>query len=395
METPMESTSPFRVEVDASILDDLQRRLCNTRWTRVTPGADWEFGTDPAYLRELVEYWKTSYDWRAHEARLNAFAQFKARVDGIELHFVHERGRGEAPLPLVLTHGFPDSFFRFAKLIPLLTDPTAHGGDARDAFDVVVPSMPGYAFSEKPAKDGIIFHVGGLWHRLMTGVLGYRRFGAHGGDWGSFVTEQLARSHEASVVGVHLTDMPFWHAFRKPGDTSPAEDRYLKQIEEFQKSEGAYAMIQGSRPQTLADALNDSPAGLASWIVEKFRRWSDCGGDVEKRFTKDELLTNVMIYWVTETIGSSLLPYYDVTHAGAMRWMAEMAKQWVGSSKVPAAFAMHPKDLSHPPREWVQRFFNVRRWTEMPSGGHFAAMEEPERLADDIRAFFRPLRKER
>ena len=185
--------------------------------------------------------------------------------------------------------------------------------------------------------------------------------------------------------------MPFWHAFQKPGDLSPAEEKFLAAIERFQMREGAYAMIQGTRPQTLADSLNDSPAGLAAWIVEKFQRWSDCDGDVEKRFTKDELLTNIMIYWATETIGSSFLPYYDLTHASVARWMIEKAKEWIGSSKVPAGFALFPKDLTHPPREWAQRFFNVQRWTEMPRGGHFAAMEEPELLAEDIRAFFRPL----
>jgi pimeloyl-ACP methyl ester carboxylesterase len=235
--------------------------------------------------------------------------------------------------------------------------------------------------------------VGSLWHRLMTEELGYERFGAHGGDWGSTITEHLARSHAGSVVGIHLTDVPFWHAFQKPGDPSPAEAKYLEGIEGYAMDEGGYAMIQGSRPQTLADGLNDSPAGLAAWIVEKFQRWSDCGGNIESKFTKDELLTNVMLYWATETIGSSFLPYYDLTHAGALRWMAEKAKELLGSSKVPAGFAMFPKDLSHPPREWAERFFNVQRWTEMPRGGHFAAMEEPELLAEEIRAFFRPLRE--
>jgi microsomal epoxide hydrolase len=293
----------------------------------------------------------------------------------------------------VLTHGYPDSFLRFLALIPLLTDPAAHGGDPRDAFSVVVPSLPGYGFSDRPAKDGVTFHIGDLWHRLMTDTLGYERFGAHGGDWGSTVSEHLARSHSASVIGIHLTDVPFWHAFQRPHDLSPAEAKFLEGIERFQKSEGAYAMVQGSRPQTLADGLNDSPAGLAGWIVEKFQRWSDCDGDVERRFSKDELLTNIMIYWTTQTIGSSFLPYHDVTHAGALRWMLEKAKEWAGSSNVPTGFALFPKDLSRPPREWAQRFYNVQRWTEMPHGGHFAAMEEPELLAAEIRAFFRPLRR--
>jgi microsomal epoxide hydrolase len=226
----------------------------------------------------------------------------------------------------------------------------------------------------------------------MTKELGYPLFGAHGGDWGSTVTEHLARSHSASVLGIHLTDVPFWHAFRQPDDASPAEREFLKRNQDFQMGEGAYAMIQGTRPQTLADGLNDSPAGLAAWLVEKFQRWSDCDGDVERRFSKDELLTNVMIYWVTESIGSSFLPYYDLVNAGAPRWILEKAKEWLASTAVPAGFALFPKDIGHPPRSWAERFFNVQRWAELPRGGHFAAFEEPELLAREIREFFRPLR---
>jgi pimeloyl-ACP methyl ester carboxylesterase len=222
--------------------------------------------------------------------------------------------------------------------------------------------------------------------------LGYQRYAAHGGDWGSTITERLARDHGAAVVGIHLTDVPFWHALRKPDERSPAEDAYLAAIERLQASEGAYAMIQGTRPQTLADALNDSPAGLAAWLVTFFQRWSDCDGDVERRFTKDELLTHIMIYWLTGTIGSSFLPYHDVLHRGAARWLVEGLKDRLRPFRVPAGFALFPKDLPHPPREWAQRFFQVERWTEMPRGGHFAAHEEPALLAEDLRAFFRPLR---
>jgi pimeloyl-ACP methyl ester carboxylesterase len=389
------SVHSFEVRIPESTLDDLRQRLAGTRLVPQDDATDWDAGTSPAYLRQLVDYWQSRYDWRVHEANINRFAHFRATLGGTTVHFVHERGRGDAPLPIVLTHGYPDSFLRFLKLIPLLTDPAARGGDPRDAFHVVVPSLPGYAFSDKPDKAGGTFNIGNLWHRLMTEELGYERFGAHGGDWGSTVTEHLARSHAASVIGIHLTDVPFWHAFQKPGDLSPAEERFLGAIEQFQMQEGGYAMIQGTRPQTLVDSLNDSPAGLAAWIVEKFQRWSDCEGDVEKRFTRDELLTNITVYWATETIGSSLLPYYDLTQASVARWMIEKAKEWVGSSQVPAGFAVFPKDLTNPPREWAQRFFNVQRWTRMASGGHFAAMEEPELLAEDIRAFFRPLRHAR
>jgi pimeloyl-ACP methyl ester carboxylesterase len=227
----------------------------------------------------------------------------------------------------------------------------------------------------------------------MTDMLGYKKFGAHGGDWGSTVTEQVARSHPDSVVAIHLTGVPFGHLFKKPDDLSPEETKFFKRNEEWMQKEGAYALIQSTKPQSLAAGLNDSPAGLAAWIVEKFRAWSDCGGNVESRFTKDELLTHIMIYWATESIGTSFLPYYDYSNASAMTWMKEGIKNWVGSCKVPAAFALFPKDISHPPREWAERFFNVQRWTEMPQGGHFAAMEEPELLAQDIRAWFRPFRQ--
>jgi pimeloyl-ACP methyl ester carboxylesterase len=215
----------------------------------------------------------------------------------------------------------------------------------------------------------------------------------NGGDWGSTVTEHLARSHSRSVVGIHLTDIPFWHSFQKPNNLSRAEHAFLEKLEAFQKEDGAYAVIQGTRPRTLSPALNDSPTGLAAWIIEKFEEWSDCAGDIESRFTKDELLTNVMIYWVSGTIGSSFQPYRDFMKAGAGRWMMEMAKGWIGSSKTPAGFALFPKDIATPPREWANRFYNVQRWTELPRGGHFAALEEPELLAAEIREFFRPLRK--
>jgi pimeloyl-ACP methyl ester carboxylesterase len=383
---------PFKVEVAAATLQDLQRRLVRTRFDPEDDAADWDAGTSPGYLRELVEYWRSGYDWRAHEAEINCFAHFHASVRGAKVHFIHERGQGPRPLPLVLTHGYPDSFLRFLKLIPLLTDPVAHGGDAGDAFDVVAPSLPGYGFSEPPRESGLTFHIGDLWHQLMTDELGYRRYGAHGGDWGSTITEHLARSHGDAVIGVHLTDVPFWHAFQKPNDLTPAEESFFASQEQFQRRESAYAMIQGTRPRTLADALNDSPAGLAAWMVQHFQRWSDCDGDVETRFTKDDLLTNVTTYWATGSIGTSFLPYYDLTHAGALRWMIEKAKEWAGSSHVPTGFALFPKDISSPPREWAQRFFDVQRWTEMPRGGHFAAHEEPELLAEDLRAFFRPFR---
>ena len=384
--------TPFTINVTQDVLSDVQLRLQNTRWSYQVEGTKWDAGTDLNYVRELVAYWQDGYDWRKQEAALNEFAHFKSVVDEIGIHFIHERGKGPNPFPLILTHGYPDSFYRFAKIIPMLTDPASYGGRAEDGFDVVVPDLPGYGFSDRPPEIGGVFRVNDFWAQLMTEILGYQRFGAHGGDWGSTITEQLARSHADSVVAIHLTDVPFGHIMQKPDDPSPAEKKLFKHNEEWLQKEGAYALIQSSKPQSLAQGSNDSPAGLAAWLVEKFRAWSDCGGDIETRFTKDELLTHIMIYWATESIGPSFLTYDDFANAGALTWIKEGVKKWAGSSKVPAAFALFPADISRPPREWAERFFNVQRWTEMPRGGHFAATEEPALLAEDIRAWFRPFR---
>jgi pimeloyl-ACP methyl ester carboxylesterase len=383
---------PFKVEIPDGVLNDLQHRLSKTRWPCEVEGIGWDAGTDIRYLKDLVAYWQTGYDWRKSETALNQFPHFTTEVDGTVIHFIHERGNGANPFPLILTHGYPDSFFRFAKIIPMLTDPASFGGRAEDSFDVVVPSLPGFGFSGKPKKVGALFQVNDIWAHLMTKNLGYERFGAHGGDWGGTVTEQLARSHPNSVAAIHLTDVPFGHLFQKPDDPSPEEKDFFKHSEQWIQKEGAYALIQSTKPHSLAPAMSDSPSGLAAWIVEKFRGWSDCNGSLESRFTRDELLTNIMIYWVTDSIGSSFMPYYDRANAGALTWMKEGIKDWVGSSKVPAAFALFPKDISHPPREWAERFFSVQRWTEMPAGGHFAALEEPQALAEDMREWFRKFR---
>ncbi len=382
------SVQPFHIAVPNPVLNELQERLANTRFTGGMDGAGWDYGTSRDYLSDLCDYWRREYDWRKQEGYLNSFKQFRAEVDGVGLHFIHERGKGENPLPLLLVHGWPDSFARFLKIITMLTDPTAYGVDHQRSFDVIVPSLPGFGFSDRPRKRGLTFAFGDLLHKLMVDKLGYRRFAVHGGDWGGTVAEHMARSHSGSLIGIHLTDVPFFHMFQKPSDLSSSEAAYLKKMERFPQTEGAYALIQSTRPQTLAFGLNDSPAGLAAWIVEKFRAWSDCDGDVESCFTKDEILTNIMIYWVTQTIDSSFYPYWDLANAGALRWVSEMVKTWAGSTEVPAGFALFPKDLSTPPRKWAERFFNVQRWTVMPSGGHFAAMEEPELLAEDLRAMF-------
>lgn len=384
--------APFDIHVSDQVLADLQARLDRTRWVHNDDASNWDAGSSPAYVRELVNYWKSEYRWREQEAALNRLPNFSTIIDGNSVHFVHQRGNGPDAIPIVLTHGYPDSYLRFLKLIPLLTNPLAHGADERDVFDVIVPGMPGFAFSVAPNEHGSIFSMGSLWHKLMTTELGYERYAAHGGDWGSLVTEQLARDHRDSVIGIHLTDVPFWHGFQRPDDLTGTEEKFFSDNKAEQQREGAYAVMQGTRPQTLADGLNDSPAGLAAWLIEKFQSLSDCDGNIENRFTKDELLTNVMLYWANAAVGTSFLPYYDLTQASALRWLKEKGKEWLGASHVPTAFALFPKDVTHPPRRWAERFFNVERWTEMPRGGHFAAMEEPELLAHDIREFFRPFR---
>jgi pimeloyl-ACP methyl ester carboxylesterase len=380
-------TRPFAIAIPQAALDDLRDRLNRTRWPDEITGAGWSYGTNLSYLRELVEYWRTRFDWRSQEAMLNRFAQFRAEIDGIGIHFIHERGHGPAPLPLLLTHGWPDSFIRMQKIIPLLTDPARHGGDPADAFEVIVPSMPGYGFSDRPTEPGITpDRIADLFAELMTPTLGYPRFAAHGGDWGSSVTEHLAYRHAASLVGIHLTDVPYGHLFTiSPEKLSEEERAYLEAGRRWQMEEGAYALIQGTRPQTLAYGLSDSPTGLAGWLVEKFRAWSDCAGDVERRFTKDELLTHITLYWLTGTINSANRLYYETQHHrpsyGAER------------TEVPTGVALFPKDLVSAPRAFGERFFNVRRWTTMPRGGHFAAWEEPELLAADLRTFFRDMRR--
>jgi microsomal epoxide hydrolase len=377
----------FTITISQATLYDLRTRLAHTRWPDEIEGAGWDYGTNLDSLKSLVTYWQQQFDWRAQEARLNQFAQFRADIDGFGIHFLHERGKGPSPLPLILTHGWPDSFFRMYKILPMLTDPTRFGGDPADSFDVIVPSLPGYGFSDRPNERGMTpLRTAELWARLMGDVLGYQRFAAAGGDIGSGVTRCLAGAHPERLVGIHLTDTDGGTPLNgKPPDLSEAEQQHLNAVRQWRMQEGAYAMMHATKPQTLAYGLNDSPAGLAAWIVEKFRAWSDCEGEVERRFSKDELLTNIMIYWVTETIHSSTRMYYEMTRMSPPLEAGQHIE-------VPAGVALFPKDISHPPREWAERRLRIQRWTQMPRGGHFAALEEPELLVQDLRAFFRPLR---
>lgn len=378
---------PFKIDIPEDVLIDLRSRLKQTRFPDQLQGASWDYGTELEYLKELCAYWQDTYDWRKHEAALNTLDHFRTDIDSLRIHFIHQKSREQNAFPLIITHGWPGSIFEFTKIIGPLTDPTAHGGKAEDAFHVVCPSMPGYGFSDPPTEPGFdIRRVAQINVKLMA-ELGYTRYGAQGGDWGAPATGWTAHYDPDHVAGIHMNMV--WVA--RPKKDEPAEELTQEELDRleharrFMKEETGYQGIQGTKPQTLGYGLNDSPAGLAAWIVEKFRTWSDCDGDVEKRFTKDELLTNIMIYWATQSITSSTRLYYEGQKARTFGTAGV-------DTDVPTAFAIFPKELTRLPRSWAEKQFNVQRWTEMPSGGHFAALEEPELLVEDIRAFFRDLR---
>ena len=381
------SIQAFTIAIAQSTLDDLRARLARTRWPDELAGAGWDYGTNVGYLKELVNYWQHTFDWRAQEAKLNRFAQFHAEIDGIHIHFVHERAKRSGGIPLILTHGWPSTFIELLPLVPLLTDPAAHGIDGPN-FDVVIPSLPGYGWSSRPNRRGVTTHyTADLWHRLMR-RLGYERYGAGGGDFGAAVATFMALSDPKPLLGIHLSNLEL-APYTGPGSRplSEAERAFLTQYQHWPEVDAGYKAIQSTKPQTLAYGLNDSPVGLAAWIVEKFRAWSDCNGDVERRFSKDELLTNIMIYWATETIMPSIRDYFD------NRWFGVTLgpQDFVTVPTAVAVFAHQFVSDGVPPREWAERLYNVCQWTPMPSGGHFAPTEEPERLARDIATFFATL----
>lgn len=374
---------PYRIEVPETVLVDLHRRLDATRFPEPLPGGAWQRGADVAYVRELCSFWRHGYDWRKHEAELNRHPQFLCEVDGVDIHFWHVRGKGPAPIPLVLIHGWPGSIYEFYHHIGPLTDPAAHGGDPADAFDVVVPALPGYGWSGKPREPGWgAARIAAAFDRLMVEELGYPRYGAQGGDWGSIVTTTLGQNHAAHVLGIHLN---LGVAARPQGADEDEETRaHAQRSEAWQAAEAGYSHVQGTKPMSLAIAQTDSPAGLAAWIVEKFRTWSDCGGDVERAFSREWLLTNLMFYWAPGSIASAANLYYETMSAGRIDLSARIA--------VPTAVAAFPKEIIAVPRRWLEARFDLRRYTEMPRGGHFAAVEAPELWLEDVRAFFRTLR---
>ena len=378
---------PFTIDVPDDVLADLRERLARARMPDEPEGVGWQLGMNQAYLRQLVDYWRDEFDWRAQERRLNRLEQFKTTIDGLDIHFVHRRSAEPDAFPLILSHGWPGTFAEFDKVIGPLTDPVAHGGRAEDAFHVVVPSIPGYGFSDRPRQLGYgRDRTGAIFAELMA-RLGYERYGAQGGDLGAGISRWLAANDAEHVAGLHLNlctagppdpDNPT--AGVPPAEVALMEERAAFWTDE----ERGYSHMHGTKPQTLGYSLNDSPVGLAAWIVEKYRSWCDCDGNPETRFSKDELLTTLTIYWATETATSAARYYYEGRHGANAPDPARI--------EVPTACAAFPGEFRFTPRRWLEARYNLVRFTMMPSGGHFAASEAPELLVDDLRAFFRDLR---
>ncbi|MER7978092.1 epoxide hydrolase [Streptomyces sp. NPDC095817] len=385
---------PFRLDIPQSDLDDLHQRLDRTRWPDELPGVGWAYGVPRDYLRELVQYWRHDYDWRAAEARLNAWPQFTTEIDGARLHFAHIRSPEADATPLIITHGWPGSIVEFTDIVGPLTDPRAHGGDPADAFHLVLPSIPGFGLSGPTRDTGWEFtRVAAAFATLME-RLGYRRYGAQGGDWGGAVSRELGRAHPDRLIGVHLNLLPGSSATTEPtagelAALSPEERERTRASwrrgQDWNREEGGYAAIQATRPQTLAYALTDSPVGQLAWIAEKFRQWTDSGDRPEDAVDRDLLLTDVMLYWLTGTAGSSARIYYERAHADYWGRPPE-------PSVAPTALAVFPEENFVPLRHVAERTDRIVRWTEFDRGGHFAAMEEPDLLVADVRAFFRALR---
>ena len=373
---------PFRIEVAADVLDDLRRRLAATRWIDALPGGGWDYGTDVAYLRELCDYWEKTFDWRAAESRLNRFDQSIAEVQGLRVHFLHVRSPEPDALPLVMTHGWPGSIVEFLDVLGPLTDPASHGADPADAFHLIVPSLPGFGFSGPTTMRGVNGRVVAEAFAALMRELGYSRYGAQGGDIGAQISALLGEVDAAHVAAVHLNLLPIQPPMPDPFvGLSPEEARLAERTLQVLDGDTGYWKIQGTRPHTVASALNDSPAGLAAWIVDKFRAWTDCDGDVESAFSKDQLLANITLYWVTGTIASSARWYYE--NAGAAGQIEPPVVT------VPTGYADFPGEHYRMPVAWARDRFNLVHVREMPRGGHFAAMQVPDLFVDEVRSFFR------
>jgi epoxide hydrolase len=384
-----DEVTPFRVEIAEAALGNLRQRLLRTRWAEAEPVADWSQGVPHGYLRELCRYWADGYDWRATEARLNALPQFRTEIDGLGIHFVHVRSPHPDALPLIITHGWPGSIIEFLKVIGPLTDPTAHGGEAADAFHVVCPSLPGYGFSDRPARTGWgVERIADAWS-VLAGRLGYRRYGAQGSDWGTSITTLLAQQHPEQLAGIHLTPPLAPPDPATFGDLTDRERAAIAALDHAEQWESGYSQEQATRPQTIGYALVDSPAALCAWIVEKFWSWTDCDGHPENVLTRDELLDNVMLYWLPGTGASSARLYWE---------SIRRVNEWISGSihdtvAVPTGCSIFPKELQRPSRRWAEkRFVDIRYWNEPDRGGHFAAFEQPGLFVNEVRSFFRLVR---
>jgi pimeloyl-ACP methyl ester carboxylesterase len=383
---------PFTIAVPDAVLEDLAERLARTRLPVDVDNADWRFGVEGGYLKELLEYWQNDYDWRAKEREINAFPQFMSDIDGVPIHFMHVKGKGPDPMPLLLHHGWPWTFWDFHKVIGLLTDPAAHGGDPNMSFDLVIPSMPGFGFSPL-TESGISFQRhADLWDQLMREELGYERYAAHGGDWGSLVVAQMGHKYADHIIGVHLGVSVPMNLFR---DGLPTQEQYpadeQDRFEHTQRRMGtvgtSHMVVQSDDPSTLGYGLNDSPAGLCAWIMERRINWSDSRGNPEFRFSKEDHITTTMIYWVTQTIASSMRVYWEAMN---QVWVPEHDRK--PEVEAPTAITLWPEELMLMPTPMMESFHNLQRVTQMPSGGHFHPMEEPELLVGDLQAFFATLR---
>ena len=373
---------PFTISVPDEAIDDLHRRLRQTRWPDTVNGSGWTYGLDLAWMKSMAEYWLDQYDWRVQERELNTHPHYTAEIDGFRIHYLHFRSRHPGAVPLILTHGWPGSFLELLKVAPMLAE------SASDPFHVIVPSLPGYGFSERPSAPGMnTFRTAELWVALMRG-LGYRRFVAQGGDIGANVSSVLALRHPESVIALHLNYIP--GSYRPWVDeATPAlradETAFKDEVQRWYDEKGGYWHVQATQPQTVGFALNDSPMGLAAWLMDKYREWADCDGVVERRFTRDELLTHVSLYWFTQTIASSCRMYLESRRAPlAFRRGERIA--------VPCGILHLATEEPMPPRAWVERAYDVVRWTDQPKGGHFAAWEEPELFTADVREFVAPFR---
>lgn len=372
--------TPFTIAIPQEVLNDLSIRLKQTRWTDEPENAGWNYGTNPAYLRELVDHWQNNYDWRTQETYLNKFPQFKIAIDGTMVHFIYVKGKSNDGKPLILTHGWPDSFYRFHKIIPMLTDPENYGGNAAEDFDLVIPSIPGFGFSDRVPQSSD--QTARLWARLMTEVLGYRTFFAAGGDMGATISKSLANQYPSQVSAIHITDVGYPNGREDWLTMSAPEQEFGSFIQQWFFTEGAFNLLQTTKPQTLGYGLNDSPVGLASWIIEKFHAWSGKPENLDDQYTKDDLITNIMIYWITETINTSIRTYAE---EGKAAWTTGLQSEM--RVEAPTGVALFPGEAPFP-IEWANRKVNVQRFNIIEKGSHFAALTVPDLYAKELRDFF-------